>query len=532
MKVEERIKMAYTVFIPTAGTGSRLGGITKYINKSLVSIENKPTIARIMEMFPSDTEYVIAVGYKGEIVREYLDLACADKKITVVNVYPYEGEGSGLGYTISCCKNHLQKPFVFCSCDTLVSEKIPGLTENWMGWDDRDNKQQYRTLTVKEGYIQSINEKSGVIDESAKPYIGLAGIKDYDIFWKEMDKNKDIALLQGESAGLRALIDKTRVKAYKFTWFDTGVTVELDATKRRYHKEDGPNILPKADEAIWLLDDKVIKFSNDEKFIKERVERSKLLKGFVPTVIGFTKHMYSYDYVQGNVMSKCVSLPVFKQLLNTSKIFWKEANLTDVESKEFYNRCMDFYKNKTHKRVRQFFYNFNKEDTPTVINHVWYSSTSDMLRQVDWDYMASGLPGQFHGDFHFENILYNEASGDFEFLDWRQNFGGSLSIGDIYYDLAKLLHGLIICHELVAKDAYEITWEGNEIHYDFNRKQILVECESYYYKWLQNNGFDVKKVKTMTALIYLNIAALHHYPYSLMLMALGKEMLQKTLDEK
>lgn len=524
--------MSYTVFIPTAGTGSRLGGITKYINKSLVSIENKPTIARIMEMFPEDTEYVIAVGYKGDIVKEYLHLACADKKIKVVDVFPYEGEGSGLGYTISCCKEYLQKPFVFCSCDTLVAEEIPDLSSNWMGWDDRDNKQQYRTITVQDAKVSSINEKSGNAPDSSKPYIGLCGIKDYELFWKGMEDNQEDALLQGESVGLRAILEKSDIDAHKFTWFDTGVTVELDATRRRYHTDGGPNILPKPDEAIWLLDDKVIKFSNNEEFIKDRVERSKLLKGFVPSVTGFTKHMYSYDYVQGDVMSKCVSLPVFKQLLNSSKIFWKKADLNQEESKKFYDDCMSFYKDKTYKRVKQFFDTFKKEDHATVINHVWYSPVSDMLRQVDWDYLADGLPGRFHGDFHFENILYNEASGDFEFLDWRQNFGGSLSIGDIYYDLGKLLHGLIMCHELVAKDEYEIKWEGDEITYDFNRKQILVECENYYYKWLAENGYDVNKVKTMTAIIYLNIAALHHYPYSLVLMALGKEMLQKCLDEK
>ena len=27
------------------------------------------------------------------------------------------------------------------------------------------------------------------------------------------------------------------------------------------------------------------------------------------------------------------------------------------------------------------------------------------------------------------------------FLDWRQNFGGIINYGDIYYDLAKLYHG-------------------------------------------------------------------------------------------
>lgn len=524
--------MSYTVFIPTAGTGSRLGGLTKYLNKSLVSIENKPTLTRIMEMFPEDTEYVIAVGYKGELVREFISLACNNKKITLVDVYPYEGEGSGLGYTISCCKKHLQKPFVFCSCDTLVTEKVPDLDCNWMGWDDRDNKEQYRTISIDNGIVKSINEKNSSLAGNAKPYIGLAGIYDYELFWDAMDLERHAsARLMGEAAGLREILEKGVIKAQKFTWFDTGVTVELEATRQRFHLEGGPNILEKENEAIWFLDNKVIKFSDNEDFITDRVKRSKMLQGFVPQVTGCSKHMYAYEYVKGDIMSHCVSLPVFRQLLNTSKEFWKTKELTEAENKIFYESCMKFYKNKTFERVNLFFNTFGKKDTETIINHKWYPSVDAMLRQVDWDYVANGLPGQFHGDFHFENILYNEDNCEFEFLDWRQNFGNSLSIGDIYYDLGKMLHGLIMCHELVAKEEYNVTWDGNEIKYDFNRKQILVKCENYYYKWLSKNGYDVEKVKLMAALIFLNIAGLHHYPYSLVLMSLGKEMLSDCLED-
>ena len=523
--------MAYTVFIPTAGTGSRLGGLTKYLNKSLVSIENKPTLTRIIEMFPEDTEYVIAVGYKGELVKEFVSLAYADKKIQIVDVYPYEGDGSGLGYTINCCRDYLQRPFVFCSCDTLVNEPIPAPDYNWMGWDIRDSKEQYRTITINENNkIESINEKGKNLQSAPKPYIGLAGIYDYQIFWQGMDNNPDM-LLQGESAGLREILTQTEIRPQKFTWFDTGVTVELEATRQRFHIEGGPNILEKANEAIWFLGNKVIKFSDDPEFIKDRVERAGLLRGFVPEIVGSTKHMYSYVYVPGDVLSGCVSIPVFRQLLNTSKTFWKTATLTEDAKKAFYDNCMKFYKDKTYARVDDFFRRFEKVDEPTIINHKWYPSAKDLLRQVDWDYVASGLPGQFHGDFHFENILYNEEKGSFDFLDWRQNFGGSLTVGDIYYDLGKMLHGLIMCHELVAKEEYSIHWNGNEITYDFNRKQILVKCENYYYKWLNKNGYDVAKVKLLTSLIFLNIAGLHHYPYSLVLMALGKEMLAECLGE-
>ena len=67
--------MGYRVVIPTAGTGSRLGKMTKYINKSLVSVANRPIISHLIEQFPHDCEFVIALGYKGKLVRDYLELA-------------------------------------------------------------------------------------------------------------------------------------------------------------------------------------------------------------------------------------------------------------------------------------------------------------------------------------------------------------------------------------------------------------------------------------------------------------------------
>lgn len=524
--------MKYTVFIPTAGTGSRLGGITKFINKSLVSIGNKPTITRIFEMFPENTRFVIATGYKGELVKEYLSLAHPNKDITLVDVFPYEGEGSGLGLTLLTAKKYLQEPFVFCSCDTLVSETIPEPTENWIGWDNRDNPAQYRTVSINsDNKVWQINEKGQDLKSKPEPYIGLAGIHDYEAFWQAMEDNREIAIAEGEALGLRQLLP-TGVKAHKFTWFDTGVTVELETTRKRYHQADDPNILPKEDETIWFLDDKVIKFSDKTQFIEDRVKRASLLEGFVPKITGHTKHMYSYNYVSGDVMSKCVTLPVFAELLNFSKNFWVKAQLTPEEQDQFHKSCIRFYKEKTFERIKLFYEKFSKEDNAFIINDCKYPSLESLLDKVDWEYVANGLPGQFHGDFHFENILYNKEEKSFTFLDWRQNFDKSISIGDIYYDLAKMLHGIIMCHELVAKNLFEIKWEGDTIQYDFARKNILVECEEYYYKWLQENSFDCIKVRLMTALIYLNICGLHEYPYCLILYTLGKEMLYNCLKEE
>lgn len=523
--------MKYTVFIPTAGTGSRLGGITKFVNKSLVSIGNKPTITRIFEMFPDDTRFVIATGYKGDIVKEYLSLAHPNKDIILVDVFPFEGEGSGLGLTLLTAKEHLQEPFVFCSCDTLVSEAIPEPTENWMGWDNRDNPGQYRTISINaDNKIWQINEKGEGLKTKPEAYIGLAGIHDYKTFWKAMEHDREEAISEGEALGLRQILPNG-IKAHKFIWFDTGVTVELVTTRKRYYNANDPNILPKEDETIWLLENKVVKFSNNVQFIEDRVKRAALLEGFVPKITGYTKHMYSYDYVSGDVMSKCVTLSVFSKLLDYSKKFWIKKELTVDEQQQFHDSCLQFYQKKTFERVALFYDKFEKEDNAKIINDCEYPLLSSLLDKIDWKYVADGLPGQFHGDFHFENILYDNETDTFTFLDWRQNFDKSISIGDIYYDLAKMLHGIIMCHELVAKNLFEITWKGDSIKYDFARKNILVECERFYYQWLNDNGFDCVKVRLMTSIIYLNICGLHEYPYCLILYSLGKEMLYNCLKE-
>ena len=115
-------------------------------------------------------------------------------------------------------------------------------------------------------------------------------------------------------------------------------------------------------------------------------------------------------------------------------------------------------------------------------------------------------------------------------LDWRQDFCGRLDYGDVYYDLAKLMHGLIISHDIINDDLYNFDRSMNEIKYDFLRKNINIDCEDIFVEYINEWGYDVKKVKVMTALIFLNIAMFHHYPYCHLLFYLGKNLLNKSLE--
>ena len=63
-----------------------------------------------------------------------------------------------------------------------------------------------------------------------------------------------------------------------------------------------------------------------------------------------------------------------------------------------------------------------------------------------------------------------------------------------------------------------------------NRFNNLVVCENAFDEWITNNGYDLKKTKIITALIFLNIAPLHHEPYSKLLFSLGKYLLNKQIS--
>jgi choline kinase len=532
----------YKVFIPCAGIGSRLG--LKY-NKTLTTVGHTPVISHIIGKFPSNIEIVIALGYKGDHVRQIVDLLYPDRKITYVDIDPYKGKGSGLGFTILSCQEELQCPFVFCSCDTIVTDPIPEPTSNWMGYANiTEGLEQYRTIklsgdnTIRMGgpsypFVKEICSKNAQGDY---PYIGLAGIHDYEIFWKRMNEGKDLGSIEmGEVFGLKYLIDSP-VRAIKFQWFDTGNPDSLEKTRQHlWVYGDDIHILPKDDEAIWFTNingspKKVVKFSVDEGFIAGRVERAGDLEGHVPPIELSGDNYYTYDMVPGDVLSNKLNAANFQLFLDYLKVFWKPTSPI-VQVAKFHERCTQFYKDKTTKRVKQYFKTFEQIDQPEIINGVTIPGIWDVLDKIDWDWICDGVPSNiFHGDLHFENIIIND--GKFTLLDWRQDFGGLNHYGDIYYDLAKLNHGILISHELIEKDLFSHSISNDVVTFDFLRKNISVEIEQMFKEFVIEQGYDYRKVQFLTYLIFLNIAALHHYPYGLLLFHLGKSGLWNLLEQK
>lgn len=514
----------FKVLIPTAGIGSRLGGHCDHVNKALVPVANRPIISHIIEKLPPDVELIIDLGHKGELVQEFLTLAYPERKFTFV-------WANRKGLTADLCdyRDMLQCPFVFVTNDAIVIEDVPPPDCDWVGYADVRAGKDYRSVVLDSWdsqVVKVLGDKGSHVE--AKAYIGICGINSYKAFWASMD----VAMAkgtksQGESFALAAMVQSQTVKGEQFTWYDTGTAEALAHANKALAKDNEPNILPKEEEHIWFCDERVIKFSTDEQFIAQRVQRADQLVGYVPEILGSSEHMYCYQRVPGQVLSETVTPTRFKEFLEWIEKLWSHTRLLSPEIQKKYYR---FYHDKTFSRVADYFKRFGYGDTEQYINGARVPRVTDLLRSIDWEWMSSGIPVWFHGDLHFENVI--DAEDHFSCIDWRQHFAGSIDYGDIYYDFAKIWHGLIVSHGIIRRGLYSIDMDGDTVNFELLRRQILIDCERYFKLYLENNRYDRYKVEVLTALIFLNIAALHHQPYAEMLFHLGKTMLYGLLEKE
>ena len=109
----------------------------------------------------------------------------------------------------------------------------------------------------------------------------------------------------------------------------------------------------------------------------------------------------------------------------------------------------------------------------------------------------------------FDNII--KTADSFKFIDWRDTFGDSIEYGDAYYDLAKLYGGICMNYSYMKDEKnYSYILDGNHIEFSFRADKVENKIlQQKFYDMVKKNGYSYNKIKTLTALIYLNMAPLH-----------------------
>jgi hypothetical protein len=179
--------------------------------------------------------------------------------------------------------------------------------------------------------------------------------------------------------------------------------------------------------------------------------------------------------------------------------------------------------------LKQYFRTRGLKDVESFINGFRVPRLSSLLPQAFEVLLSDLRPTRFHGDFILDNVIQSEK--DFKFIDWRQDFGGSIDAGDIYYDLAKLNHSLVINNGGGIQNRLEVYRSDNQVRVNAFRKDTHVEMQQLFNHWIRKNSFSQMKISVLTAIIWLNMAPLHHHPFDDFLFEYGKFNLWKSLND-
>ena len=506
--------------ILAAGRGTRNNDVDG-LHKALLPLENKPVISHIIDKLDKKVEVVIAVGYKSNQIKTYLDTVYDDRKITYVDVDNYAGEGSGPGYSLLSCKDELQVPFIFTSVDTLVKEDavFTFVGDNWLGVSEvpLENSMDY-CLVRGSKYLDDLYYGTG-----NRAYVGMAGIHDYENFWNALEDRK---ILKDEYQVIHGFDGLKNIKLIDFTWYDTGNNKSYHETKKVFCNDVVAN---KSDEAIFIDKGKVIKYFNNPEKSKLRVERTKYLNGNCPDITVINDNMYYYDYIEGEMLSNISDESLMRKFLDGCQTtLWEEIDRGDT----FLEDCENMYETKTKERVAALF--GSELDRITTINGIEVGLIEDMLNRVDWDWFyEKAIPTYFHGDLQPENILYDSSKDKFVLIDWRQRFGNSIEIGDVYYDLGKIYHAIMINGQSILKDMFSYNRIGSNVSVEFYAKSNLVYFMDIFKKFCSDNNYDWNNVELLGILQYFNICTLYDNfkdgQYGNFLFLYGKYLLAKFL---
>ncbi len=516
--------------ILAAGIGSR-NTYSKVLPKGFLPINNQPGITHLIDSIDNVEEIVIAVGSRGLIYKEFLPLLYPEVKITFVDIDNYDGPGSGPGLSLLNCAEYIDDEFLLLPTDAYINEKISGSWEqNWMGVSSVSSSRLYCLLeTNKKNEVVEIYDKNpnAPIECLVNGFNGIAYVKDIDLFFDSLEK--DQSLIGGEiqvSNGFRSLMEHNNGPGLHIkridSWHDFGSNEQYLSLIDKF---DNQNLI-KDDEFTYIYKNNVYKYNVDEQKTIDKIDRAKNLDTLVPKISGNSNHFYLYSFVKGNLLSEESDNKVFnKFIFFCENDIFKKINLNKSEIKNFNNDCLSFYKEKTFKRVEMFLAKEEITNKTYNVNGISCDPVKTLLDKIDWDYLSDGIPYNFHGDLQPENIIH--TNGTFTLIDWRDSFGSSVSVGDMYYDLAKLNHGLILNGKIVRSNGFNIEIDGDFVKIDHLIRNNLMSLKKLFDNFIITSGFDIGKVNLLTALIYLNISPLYEGDYSKFLFFLGLHKLQE-----
>lgn len=499
--------------ILTAGKGSRLGQLSSHVNKALIPINHKAAISYIIDKTPVNYDIIIASGYKGDQVINYCNHMHPNRNFKFVNVDSYDPLTTGPATSLYACKDHLQRPFMFAASDIIIeNESIGNCDSNWLSTCETALSEIYATVNIKDEKILNIIDKS--TKGFSHAWTGLMSIYNYESFWNNFEKSeKEIPNV------IKKCLDKMIFFSKDIPWYDLG-TYDSYISAKKHFESNSSYIIPKQNfEMFYKRNNRISKYHPESESIKKLIDRVNNFKdkSILPNYKNDKKSLLCYDWIQGKDLYDIDDFNVYK---NSLEYFYQKLWSIPVETKNNIEISKSFYKNLSIKRIDQFLL-ADKERKDyfgkITINDNRLCDFDEQMSKVfsHQDIFKSVQVKDYHGDFHFSNIIFNNLSEKYSLIDLRPCFYNNDGWGDMYYDLAKLYAGCEVqfskiknfdetkFRKLVKEESF-----GNYKILEHKSKD-LIKFKFYLQDWIKDKKLDLKKVKYLAGIVLCKISCLH-----------------------
>ena len=501
--------------ILTAGKGSRLGTISSYVNKALIPINNQAAISYIIDKTPKEYDVIVAVGYKGDQVIDYCTHMHPDRNFQFVRVEDYNPKTTGPATSLYACKQHLQRPFIFAASDIIIEKDTFGLCDkNWLSTCETALPEIYATVNTDDTKVVDIMDKSSNGFSSA--WTGLMSVYEYSEFWNCFDQNeKEIPNV------IKKCLEIIDFEAKHFDWYDLG-TYDSYMSAKKYFENDSKYTIPKSNfEIFYKRKEKVAKFYPEVKKVKKIIEReSNIDKALLPNTNKKSRSMLCYDWTPGSDLYDIDNYETYKGGIDfLSKKLWNKPATITLDD-QHHGKIIKFYKDSSLKRIddfrKQHDYRSKLFSSFCINNETITEFEKQATKVFSYRALYDGIPVlDYHGDFHFANIIFDKTSGDYKCVDIRPDFENEDHWGDMYYDLGKMYAGCEVQFSKIKnfheKDYNSFVKEEklSNITLLEHKSEDLIKFKLFFDEWIKSKNLDLKKVKIIAGLVLCKIACLH-----------------------
>jgi len=493
-----------------------------YASPALIPINTKPLILYHLEFYRNfDCKVYLIVNQKDtERIEESVNLT--EFKFEIFEVPDSHGVNESLHFALSKVPDSVQTvvnlvtsiPLHFPEAQTVILDKHLSYNNDWscINIDHEQTTFLFKLQSEKHlghAFTGIFNINTDILHNAVNQVV------------QESDLMEVIAYLNKEQT------DNNKLKFILEDWIDAGHEINYYQSKLKLISSRSFNSVSVNELGILKKQStNYTKLKNEVEFISSVPAQLSVL--FPRIIDGFT---YDSEKKSGSYSMEFYGYPNIAEL----QLFWdlKDEVWTriflDFEyvfklfikhgysiGKQAY---LDFYIGKIDERVQEFYNQLDDEYKYLItedlkINGVLYNGFSKfknkLFERIEQLYSENDFC-VVHGDFCFNNLLYDVPHRLIKLIDPRGSFGNKYKglFGDIKYDLAKLLHSAVGGYDYLVNNLYKINFDEKNISYDVFYKDNSSIIADKAQQLVNNLGYSVKDIMLIVGTLFLTMPPLH-----------------------